>query len=160
MKLLIGTEIEDQIRVALQRAGKREVGGILMGENIGPNEFRLADLTVQMEGGTFARFVRAVEPFLGPLRAFFRRTAHDYRRFNYLGEWHSHHSFTLELSAPDIDSMLDLVTDREVGALFAVALLVRLSAESALEARAWAVTQNGTITPIALVRSAAVAGNA
>jgi hypothetical protein len=110
---------------ALLEAGKREIGGILMGEHVGVNTFRVKELTIQKKGGTFATFVRLVGYILGPLQNFFRSTNHDYSRFNYLGEWHSHHSFNLTPSSEDHRSMLGIVNDPEVGANFAVLLIVR-----------------------------------
>ena len=63
-----------------------------MGEHVGVDTFRVKDLTIQRKGGTFATFIRFIEEIIGPLRDFFSSTRHDYTRFNYLGEWHSHHS--------------------------------------------------------------------
>ena len=123
---------------SLQSAGRREIGGVLMGEHIGAEEFRIADLTVQRRSGALAYFVRLVTEAAAKLRAFFDRTQHDYTRYNYLGEWHSHPGFALSPSGKDMDTMLDIVTDPDVGANFAVLMIVRLSTEGALEARATA----------------------
>ena len=115
MKLIIPAEIQTKIAAALTRAGRTEIGGILMGEHVADGVFRIGELTVQRGGGTFATFVRLVESFVGPLRAFFERTKRDYTRFNYLGEWHSHHSFALVPSGTDRATMRDLVSDPKVG---------------------------------------------
>ena len=133
MRLLLPEPIADRIRVALERAGKREVGGILMGEHLGEDLFSVADLTIQFHGGTFASFVRLLESVLAPLQRFFRATSYEYERFNYLGEWHSHHSFRLVPSPTDDASMLDIVTDSEVGARFVALLIVRLSEAGELD---------------------------
>src|SRR2546426_158241 len=101
MQLLVPPEITSRLVNALTEAGKREIGGILMGEHIGAETFRVKELTIQRKKGTFATFVRIVAEILAPLRAFFDATKHDYTRFNYLGEWHSHHSFLLEPSGQD-----------------------------------------------------------
>jgi [CysO sulfur-carrier protein]-S-L-cysteine hydrolase len=133
MQLLIPQTIEARLVDALANAGRREVGGILMGEHVGVDAFTVRDLTVQRKGGTFATFVRAVTYVLAPLRSFFDRTEHDYVKFNYLGEWHSHHSFVLSPSGRDDVTMRDMVTDSQLGAYFAVLMLVRLGAERRLE---------------------------
>jgi hypothetical protein len=104
-----------------------------MGEHVDVNVFRVVELTTQMDGGTFARFVRLVEAVIRPLRAFFKATDHNYQRFNYLGEWHSHHSFALQPSGPDQETMQEIVEDADVGARFAVLLLVKLSSFGRLE---------------------------
>ena len=112
MQLLLPPEIVAQMIAALVQAGRREIGGVLMGEHIGPDTFRVKELTIQRIGGTFASFVRLVQGVLAPLKAFFQATRHDYRRFNYLGEWHSHHSFALTPSGTDHDTMSAIINDR------------------------------------------------
>jgi hypothetical protein len=74
-----------------------------------------------------------VEDIVGPLRVFFRATKHQYTRYNYAGEWHSHHSFALAPSPRDHATMHEIVLDPTVGARFAVLLLVRLSSLGQLE---------------------------
>jgi len=133
MQLLIPPEISQQLLVALDQAGKREIGGILMGEHIGPDTFRVKQLTIQRKGGTFAAFIRKVEEILAPLLAFFDATKHEYKKFNYLGEWHSHHSFALSPSSQDHSSMHNLVMDPQLGANFVVLLLVKADQNGKLQ---------------------------
>lgn len=133
MQLLLPPEIVDRMEAALAEAGRREIGGILMGEHVGPDTFRVKDLTIQRKGGTFATFVRIVRNILGPLQAFFRASGHDYIRFNYLGEWHSHHSFPLSPSTTDHRSMISLIDDPQLGANFVVLLLAKLGDHAALD---------------------------
>ncbi len=133
MKLLLPPEQQSRLMDALQKAGAREIGGVLMGEHVGPDTFRVKSLTVQDHGGAFASFVRFLEQIVQPLAAFFKSTNHEYRRFNYLGEWHSHPSFTLVPSRTDIASMRDIVQDPKVGATFAVLLIVKRTAAGRLE---------------------------
>jgi hypothetical protein len=47
-----------------------------------------------------------------------------YRRFNYLGEWHSHPSFSVQPSFEDIESMTDIVENGNSTITFAVPLIV------------------------------------
>jgi [CysO sulfur-carrier protein]-S-L-cysteine hydrolase len=133
MQLLLPREIASQMVAALSEAGPREIGGILMGEHVGPNTFRVKDITIQRKGGTFATFVRVVRNIIGPLQAFFRKTHHDYTRFNYIGEWHSHHSFALSPSPTDHKSMIQIIDDPQFGANFVVLLLAKLSDEAVLD---------------------------
>jgi len=125
MQLLIPPEISRQLLDALGQAGKREIGGILMGEHIAADTFRVKEITIQHKGGTFAAFVRIVEEMVAPLLAFFDTTKRDYTRFNYLGEWHSHHSFSLSPSGQDHTTMYNLVMDPKLGARFVILLLVK-----------------------------------
>lgn len=134
MQLIVPPEIAQQIVDALGQAGRREIGGILMGEHIGPDAFCVKELTIQRKGGSFAAFVRIVSEILGPLRAFFEKTKHEYTRFNYLGEWHSHHSFALEPSKKDHLTMYEMVMDPGLGARFVILLLVKLGDAGKLQA--------------------------
>lgn len=127
MKLELTPDVLSRLARALERAGRREIGGVLMGEHVGLDTFRVTEITVQLTGGTFAAFVRLVEGVIGPLRRFFHATNHEYARFNYIGEWHSHHSFALVPSDRDHATMLDLLAEPALGARFAVLLLVKLS---------------------------------
>lgn len=127
MQLLVPPEISSLLSDALKQAGKREIGGILMGEHVGSDVFRIRKVTIQRKGGTFASFVRMVADILAPLHAFFDVTRHEYTKYNYLGEWHSHHSFALMPSPRDHKTMQLMVIDPELGAHFVVLLLVKLS---------------------------------
>jgi len=131
LTLILPPENHELLLTALRKAGRREVGGILMGEHTGPNLFIVREMTVHRRGA-FASFVRRVEDAIGRLRAFFQQTGHDYTRFNYLGEWHSHPSFVPYPSRTDDLSMLQIVQDEEVGANFAVLLIAKLGLEGEL----------------------------
>ena len=135
MHLLLPPDIVARLVEALGQAKSREIGGILMGEHVTTDTFRVKEVTLQHKGGTFAAFVRIVAEIVAPLRAFFDATKHNYTKFNYLGEWHSHHSFALAPSGRDHMTMYDMVTDPELGAHFVVLLLVKLSDAGQLEGR-------------------------
>lgn len=143
MTVLVPVRVAERLVLALRSAGSREVGGVLMGEHLGEDRFRVVDLTIQTSGGTFASFVRLVEGVVGPLQAFFARTKRNFRRFNYLGEWHSHHSFSLVPSEKDNRTMFEIVDDREVGAHFAVLLLSRLGVGDELETALYVYSPGG-----------------
>lgn len=136
MQIVLLDRIEQRLVVALKDADSQEIGGILMGEHISEDTYLVQDLTIQRHTGTLASFVRVVKDILGPLRRFFHRTNHNYTRFNYLGEWHSHPSFALEPSNLDRETMWELVEDPNVGANFAVLLIVRLHDFNRLEGTA------------------------
>ena len=134
MWIILPEAMERRLVESLVRVGNREIGGILMGEDLGGGNFRVKELAIQMRGGTVAAFVRSLRNVIGPLSRFFRDTRHDYARFNYLGEWHSHPSFSVRPSARDVETMRAIVGDPAVGANFAVLLIVRLSEAQGLEA--------------------------
>jgi [CysO sulfur-carrier protein]-S-L-cysteine hydrolase len=128
---------------ALRKAGKREIGGILMAEHMGPNQFEVKDLTVHRRG-TIASFVRRIEEAVGRLRMFFERSNHDHTRFNYIGEWHSHPCFVAEASETDHASMRQIIEDPQVGANFVVLLVTKLNAKGQLIGSAHTYLPNGT----------------
>lgn len=137
MEILLPANIQTELIAALQRAGSKEIGGILMGECLAPNKFRVTEVTIQLEGGAIASFVRSLQAVFYPLKNFFKKTHHDYLHFNYLGEWHSHPSFSLEPSGQDCESMLEIVQNPRVGATFAILMIVKLGHNKVL---------NGTVT--------------
>lgn len=117
------------------------MGGMLFGEHLGVDEFGVIDATVASTG-TVASFVRSLRATLRPLERFFARTKGDYRRFNYLGEWHSHPSFALVPSSVDDATMFDLVEDPATNARFAVSMIVKLE-DDRLRAAAFAYFPGG-----------------
>jgi integrative and conjugative element protein (TIGR02256 family) len=128
-------EVRAAIIAACKRSGVRETGGMLFGEHVSENVFRVVEATVAGTG-SIASFVRGILDSLRQLDRFFHRTRRDYQRFNYLGEWHSHPSFELHPSATDDRSMFDIVNDPGTGARFALSLIVKL-VDQDLEARAF-----------------------
>jgi len=133
MKLLLPGKIRLQWTNALRAAGRREIGGVLLGELVKPRTFKIAEITIQRSGGTFCHFVRDPKLHEKAIEQFFERTGRDYERFNYLGEWHSHPSFSTRPSRSDIRSMYRIVSEPSVGANFAALVIVRLSSRAELE---------------------------
>lgn len=125
-----------QFRKCLRRAGRREIGGILMGEQVEPDHFRIVDFSVDETSGTAAHFVRSPDHHAEALERFFRRTGADFKRFNYLGEWHSHPSFPVRPSQEDTMSMQSLV-DGERDIDFSALVIVRLRCFFLFEAAAY-----------------------
>ncbi|MEO1326523.1 MAG: Mov34/MPN/PAD-1 family protein [Pseudomonadota bacterium] len=131
----------------LDRAGRQEIGGILMGEQLEAGRFRVTEMTFQRRSGWVARFVRSAKSALAALQRFFDRSGHRYQRFNYLGEWHSHPSFEPRPSATDHASMLEIAVDPGTGANFVVLLIVKLDADRVLEGRVTVYLPDGTVFP-------------
>ncbi|MER9183568.1 Mov34/MPN/PAD-1 family protein [Mesorhizobium sp. M0767] len=117
--------MRDRVRQALRRAGSREIGGILMGQEIARGHFAVVDFSLDEISGERAHFVRDADHHRQALEKFFDRTGHNYQTFNYLGEWHSHPSFSTHPSVTDLHSMQDLV-DAERDIEFAVLLIVKI----------------------------------
>jgi integrative and conjugative element protein (TIGR02256 family) len=133
MQLLLPNKIRSQWTNALRAAGRREIGGLLLGELVRPGTFNIAEITIQRSGGTFCHFVRDPKLHDKAIDQFFERTGRNYERFNYLGEWHSHPSFSIRPSRSDVRSMYRIVSEPSVGANFAALVIVRLASRTELE---------------------------
>ncbi|MBW4598516.1 MAG: Mov34/MPN/PAD-1 family protein [Calothrix sp. FI2-JRJ7] len=133
MEIFLPKEVAYKLTKALDKAGSKEIGGILMGEYISEAVYRIKDLTIQSDGGTYSFFERIVEGISNPLQQFFQKTKYDFTRFNYLGEWHSHPNFAPYPSSTDCKSMWEIVEDSSVGANFAILMIVRLDYIQCLE---------------------------
>lgn len=124
MRLSIRREQLDRLIGELRRAGRREIGGVLVGEHLGCDDFALVDLSVQRRGGGRAHFrrdpvqaARFVDEAIGRARG-------EAERVNYLGEWHSHPSFSASPSVTDVAQMQSIVDDPDEPATFAVLIIV------------------------------------
>ena len=142
MELHLPREQAARMRDAVHRGGVREVGGQLFGEQMAPSEFRVMQVTVQARRGTVARFVVDVLQAGRDALAFFRRTRHEYRRFNYIGEWHSHPLFALIPSDADVATMRGLVSNPTFRGTFAVLMIVKVVPPDLISA-AWVFAPDG-----------------
>jgi hypothetical protein len=71
---------------------------------------------------------------------FFDRTEHQYTRFNYIGEWHSHPSFEIKPSPTDVRTMVALLTDPMFRGSFAIMMIARLAmATSSRQVRGFSI---------------------
>lgn len=152
MKLRMPCSTQQKLIHALQEPGVHEIGGVLMGEQLGEADFRIISLTIQKRKGTVASFVRVLSDAVASLWRFFKLTGNDYRRFNYLGEWHSHPLFPATPSQKDIYSMLEIVADEEVGANFAVLLIARLNGTCGLDTSATVFLSDQTYFPCEILK--------
>ena len=125
MKIALPHDTALRMKRILRRAGKREVGGILMGEQLSPGHFSIVDFSVDVTSGSRSQFTRSIENHQTALENFFSDTERNFSRFNYLGEWHSHPSFSVQPSNVDVLSMQRLVNN-EHSITFSVLLIVKL----------------------------------
>ncbi len=152
MRIRLAHDQVQKLKPALERAGTKEIGGQLFGEQLAPSDFRITELTIQARRGSFARFIVDLLQAARDAIRFFDRTEHRYTRFNYIGEWHSHPSFEISPSATDAQTMIQLVTDTAFRGSFAILIIVRLDGEI-LSAGAWLFDPQGTAQAIDLETS-------
>ena len=151
LAIQLPNHLVNQLHQELASAGYREIGGILMGEQIVPGKFRVMEMTFQRHGGMIARFIRNARIALSSLQRFFTQTGHRYHRYNYLGEWHSHPSFDPYPSPTDHQSMVELACNPHTGANFVVLMIVRLANEERIEASVTTYLPDGTISASTLL---------
>ena len=82
MQLLVPHAILKRLLAEPRRSGRREIGGLLMGEHITEGVFRVVDLSIQRSGGSVACFVRDPADHQSQLDAFFEKHGRNYTRFN------------------------------------------------------------------------------
>lgn len=129
MKLQISPEQLLRLQNELTQAGEVEIGGMLFGEHLGGADFRLHDFSIQRSGGDHACFTRDPAMHADHIARFHEETGHDYTRFNYLGEWHSHPLFPVKPSIRDVHQMQSIAGDPQFGLLQAVLLITRIVGE-------------------------------
>lgn len=132
MQLILPDAVASKIVKALASAKHQEIGGVVVGEHLEDETFRITDVSIQTAYGTRTRFERDPVYHADFLAKFFERTGEEYTRFNYLGEWHSHPSFEPIPSRDDVTTMQSIVDDPAVGVNFAVLLIVRKDPQSKL----------------------------
>ncbi|HTU12449.1 MAG TPA: Mov34/MPN/PAD-1 family protein [Allosphingosinicella sp.] len=150
MKVELPAQQRRRMHRRLLRAGRREIGGILMGEQLAPGHFRIVDFSVDSITGSRAHFVRDPRHHKEALDAFFTRTGEDYDRYNYLGEWHSHPSFAARPSLEDVASMTMLV-ERYDTIPFSILLIVRTRRCIRLERSAMLFQRGGYRSEVEIV---------
>lgn len=151
MQLQLPTNVLRRMRRHLFMSGSREIGGILMGEEIGDQMFEIVDFSVDTSRGTRAQFVRDADHHDEALSTFFERTGDEYSRFNYLGEWHSHPSFSVNPSFQDVRAMHDLV-DGTGEVDFAVLFISRLKWKWRFECSAHLFVRSHSPSEVKVIR--------
>lgn len=149
MRLRLPNDQAEALGEALRRAGTKEIGGQIFGEQLAPSDFRATKLTFQKQPGTFARFIVDLFQAARDALSFFDHTGHRYTRFNYIGEWHSHPSFAVQPSGTDYETMRQLVRDEEFRGSFSILMITRLD-QDALDVGAWIFDPMGNEFPISL----------
>ena len=126
MRVELAPDIAPRLRKALRTGGSREIGGVLLAEQLAPGHFCIADFSLDLYSGSHANFRRDPAVHQKAMDVFFENTGRDFRRFNYLGEWHSHPYVPVHPSQEDVDTMTNLVEQSRPGITFALLLIVRL----------------------------------
>lgn len=134
MKLRISEDLATAWKKDLLKAGNREIGGVLYGEQIAEGDFQLIHATRQrFGGGTKERFYRHGRPARKAIEELHDAHGGDAERFNYLGEWHSHPNAPAMPSLRDEVTMFQLLADQAGAVNFLVLLIVRLNSSGTLE---------------------------
>lgn len=143
LRITVSVDVQATLRRALVKSGSRECGGVLMGEHVGVNHFAVRAVTVQ-KPEAIASFVRRLTGVLKAIKDYYSRNGHNYTRFNYMGEWHTHPLFSVQPSAQDHTTMRELAMDASVGANFVMLLIFRLK-DGVLDGSAHTYLPDGSV---------------
>lgn len=121
-----------KLQLHLKKGGSREIGGWLVAEQKAPGKFELVGLTVDLEVGTRDRFDSLPESHSQQMDQILLENSARAGRIDYLGEWHSHPTFSPIPSEIDVASMTDMVENS--GPSFAALVIVRLMTNASIHA--------------------------
>lgn len=127
MKLRIAKQTLEAWTLALEKASTKEIGGVLFGEHVGTEDFRVVNITEQRRKGGEASFRRKSREAKRALKRLSAAHGNDHERFNYLGEWHSHPNTPAIPSHRDCLTMQSLLADTPSDANFLVLIIVRIN---------------------------------
>lgn len=127
MRLRIPKLIIERWADDLRKSGRREIGGVLFGEQIAEGDFRIIEATRQrFWGGTAMTFKRRGSGARKDILALHEKFGGDSERFNYLGEWHSHPNAPAMPSLQDEITMCNLLAEQGAAVNFLVLIIVKL----------------------------------
>lgn len=118
----------EKIFKALKKYGDYEIGGMLVGYKKEKNHFAISDVTIANDISKFriTKFIREPSKSIKMLIESFKKKKH-----NYLGEWHSHPSFSLYPSSGDVVTMQGILADKGYGVNFVLLIIAKLNNEKA-----------------------------
>ncbi|NOX93597.1 MAG: hypothetical protein GXP04_00445 [Alphaproteobacteria bacterium] len=115
----------------LKKAGHKEIGGVLFGEQISEGDFRIVEATRQrFFGGTAMTFNRRGGAARKEILALHKKFGGNPERFNYFGEWHSHPNAPALPSLQDETTMYNLLADQGEAVNFLVLIIVKLDQDA------------------------------
>lgn len=108
----------------LEKYGNLEIGGMLVGYQRGKNHFSIADATIADDIGKFSifNFIRDPIKSIKIITQLFIK-----KKYNYIGEWHSHPKFALQPSTKDIATMKGIIADKGYGVNFVLLIITKLN---------------------------------
>ncbi|MCE5346025.1 MAG: Mov34/MPN/PAD-1 family protein [Bacteroidales bacterium] len=123
---------KEKIVEALKRYSPNEIGGILIGNKVSEDYIIVNDVSISNESGlfNFASFIRDTVKAQKLLNEHYKNSTGFY-----VGEWHSHPSFSLNPSGKDIITMKGIIQDKNYNASFAILIIVKLNLEKELESK-------------------------
>jgi len=159
MLLRIPKPVVERLGADLARAAHREIGGILFGEQLAEGDFRIVAVSSQTGGGTRASFRRNGSKAQKQTRFLHQKFGDDPRRFNYLGEWHSHPNAPAVPSLRDEQTMWQLLDGQGNAVNFLVLIIVRLAGQQKMEIGAQVYLKSGQKLDCSVVQEDAAEPN-
>tara|TARA_R110002096_G_scaffold334801_1_gene528470 strand:+ start:3254 stop:3718 length:465 start_codon:yes stop_codon:yes gene_type:complete len=130
---------------ALYIAEDKEIGGVLFGEHIESDVFKVLEITTQFSDGDQSNFKRNGDEARDEIKKIRSNFKDDNKRYNYLGEWHSHPNSAAVPSETDDKTMFKILGDSTTNANFLVLIILRLAGDINLELSARTYLCSGQI---------------
>lgn len=113
--------VAENASLGLPYAGLLEVGGLLMGEDVGENTFRVTEVSLTI-GEPYRYYLDPAEHY-ACLKTF-KTQFPDNSRFGLIGSWHSHPSGKPEPSVADLQTLKDMMEHPSTDLAFKVLIIV------------------------------------
>lgn len=131
VRVILSDRVVAKMRDGIPRAGLLEVGGLMMGENVADNVFRVLDISLTVgEPGRYYLDPAEHQSFVDEFRGEFC----DEGRFRLIGSWHSHPSGDPEPGKRDLQTLRATMAHPSTDLAFKVLLIACLDANAQLRA--------------------------
>jgi integrative and conjugative element protein (TIGR02256 family) len=119
----LSSEVKNKIKETLLHHGINEIGGIIIGRKEAEEYFKIIDVSISIEEKSlsFYRFFKSARKSQKLLNKHFKN-----KTGYYIGEWHSHPSFSLNPSITDAATMFGIVRNSKMNINFCLLLIVKL----------------------------------
>ena len=126
-RVILSEAVAAKIRDGIPRASQIEAGGVMLGEHVGDNTFRVTDVSLKLGRH---RYYYCDPPEHQPFVDEFLARFPDRKRFGLLGTWHSHPSGIAMPGRGDLRTLKDKMTSPLCDLSFMVMMIACLNGAS------------------------------
>lgn len=108
MKILIKDDVKRLLYDSIKKAGDKEIKGACFARYINDEYFEIEDIYIsEIKGTKFFSNLIINNKYKKFVNSYFKKHNFDFTKHNYIGDWHSHPSFSCEPSSYDIKEACD-----------------------------------------------------